>query len=46
MKAYETIRVEREGRVAQLQLNRPERINANRFVSFQDRKSTRLNSSH
>jgi enoyl-CoA hydratase len=28
MKAYESIRVEREGHVAHLQLNRPERINA------------------
>ena len=28
MTAYETIRVEREGAVAHLQLNRPERINA------------------
>jgi enoyl-CoA hydratase/carnithine racemase len=28
MKAYETILVQREGRVAHLQLNRPERINA------------------
>jgi enoyl-CoA hydratase/carnithine racemase len=28
MKSYESIRVERDGRVAHLQLNRPERINA------------------
>ena len=28
MKAYESIRVERDGRVAHLQLHRPERINA------------------
>ena len=39
MTAYETIRIEREGAVAHLQLNRPERINALGKAMLQEMRS-------